>query len=68
METGKPVKLTYKEWRALREWFRAEEGTLRSSYGEPHDKEGTFRQHYAQAHPTGAALYEAARKVFGDAD
>jgi hypothetical protein len=60
------MKLTQKEWSALVRWFRAEEATMRYSYGEPHDREGTFRKNYAAADPTGAALYEAARAVFGD--
>lgn len=67
METiTKPIKLTAKEWRVLVQWFRAEEATLRYSYGEPHDREGTFRKNYADGDPTGAALYEAAREVFGE--
>lgn len=60
------VRLTAKEWRAVREWFRAEEAVLRGSYGEPHDKAGTYRKNYAEAEPTGSALYEAAREVFGE--
>lgn len=60
------MKLTDKEWRALRDWFRAEEASLRYSYGEPGRKEDTFRTNYAAADPTGSALYEAARKVVGD--
>lgn len=65
-ETEKPVKLTRKEWRAVVQWFRAEEASLRYSYGEPHNQEATFRGNYAQADPTGSALYEAARQVFGE--
>lgn len=60
------VRLTAQEWKAIRGWFRCEEASLRDSYGEPHDKEGTWRKNYAEALPTGAAIYEAARKVFGD--
>lgn len=60
------VRLSAKEWRAIREWFRAEEACLRDSYGEPGNREGTYRKIYAKAHPTGSALYEAAREVFGE--
>lgn len=65
-QTSRPVRLTANEWRAIRAWFRAEEAILRDSYGEPGRKEQTYRNNYAEAQPTGAALYEAAREVFGD--
>jgi len=64
--TTEPICLTKKEWRAIKAWFRAEEAVLRDSYGEPRNREGTYRKHYAKASPTGSALYEAAREVFGD--
>jgi hypothetical protein len=57
------MKLTQKEWSALVRWFRAEEATLRYSYGEPGRKEETYRKNYAAVDPIASALYEGARQV-----
>ena len=65
MEKGRPIRLTYKEWKALREFFRYEESIIRTSFGEPGNLEGTFREHYKESEPDASALYERARAVFG---
>lgn len=55
--------LTKKEWNTLVALFRFCEVELRNSYGEPRDKDGTFRERYMETDPIGAHLYEAAREV-----
>jgi hypothetical protein len=60
------IKLIYKDWRALRDFFRYEEQSLRRSYGESGNLEATFRKNYERVNPHGSAFYERAREVFGD--
>jgi hypothetical protein len=66
MKKTRTVRLTYKEWKTLREFFRYEETIIRNSFGEPGNLEGTFRKNYEESEPDAWALYERARKVFGD--
>ena len=66
MKKTRTMRLTYGEWKALRNFFRHEESIIRTSFGEPGNLEGTFREHYKESEPHASALYERAREVFGD--
>lgn len=61
------IRLSAKEWRAIRAFFRYEEAILKDSYGTVGDKARTYREKYKEVNPMGSAFYEAAREVFGEA-